>query len=186
MNPNNGGTSLLGHSQLKAAKLPTGFDMQVAKDKVVALHYSVHSQETLLDSSLDAEPLLIIQGHGHLIPGLESALEGKKQGDTFSVDVPADQAYGPRHETLMQAVPLEMFEGMDVQPGMSFRATTDGGEQSVIVLDVTDDEVIVDGNHPLAGMDLTFDVEIIEVRDATSEELTHGHVHGPGGCGHSH
>lgn len=160
--------------------------MQVAKDKVVVLHYSVHSQETLLDSSLDGEPLQIIQGHDHLIPGLEAALEGKSKGDTFSADIEADQAYGPRHENLMQAVPMEMFEGMDVQPGMSFRATTDNGEQSVIVLDVTDDEVIVDGNHPLAGMDLQFDVEILEVRDATEAELEHGHVHGPGGCGHSH
>ncbi len=86
----------------------------------------------------------------------------------------------------MQAVSLDLFDGMDVQPGMSFRATTDDGEQSVVVLDVTDDEVIVDGNHPLAGMDLTFDVEIVEVREATADELSHGHVHGPGGCGHNH
>lgn len=160
--------------------------MQIAKDKVVVLHYSVHSQETLLDSSLDGDPLQIIQGHGHLIPGLEEALEGKAKGETFNVDVEANQAYGQRHESLMQAVPIAMFEGMDVQPGMSFRASTDDGEQSVIVLDVTDDEVIVDGNHPLAGMDLSFDVEIIDVRDATPEELSHGHVHGPEGCGHSH
>ena len=86
----------------------------------------------------------------------------------------------------MQAVAAEMFAGMGVQPGMSFRATTDTGDQSVIILDVTEDEVIVDGNHPLAGMDLTFDVEIINVRDATADELAHGHVHGAGGCGHHH
>ena len=160
--------------------------MQVAKDKVVVLHYSVHSQETLLDSSLDGEPLSIIIGKGQLIPGLENALDGKTSGESFSVEVEAEQAYGQRHESLMQAVPAEMFAGMDVQPGMSFRATTDTGDQSVIILDVTEDEVIVDGNHPLAGMDLTFDVEIINVRDATADELAHGHVHGAGGCGHHH
>ncbi|MCM2680334.1 FKBP-type peptidyl-prolyl cis-trans isomerase [Echinimonas agarilytica] len=160
--------------------------MKVAKDNVVILHYSVHSQETLLDSSLDGEPLNIIQGHGQLIPGLEAALDGKAKGDTFTVEIEADQAYGQRHETLMQAVSKEMFEGMDVQAGMQFRATTEAGDQSVIVLDVTDDEVIVDGNHPLAGMDLTFDVEVVDVREATAEELAHGHVHSAGGCGHNH
>ncbi|GGA67637.1 peptidyl-prolyl cis-trans isomerase [Neiella marina] len=156
--------------------------MQVAQDKVVVIHYSVHAQDTLLDSSLDGEPLRIICGHQQLIEGLETALIGHQAGDTFSVEVEADKAYGHRHENLMQAVPLDMFGDVEVKPGMQFRATTDDGEQSVIVLDITDDEVIVDGNHPLAGMDLTFDVEILEVRDATAEELSHGHVHSHGSC----
>ncbi|MBW8192073.1 peptidylprolyl isomerase [Neiella marina] len=160
--------------------------MQVAQDKVVVMHYSVHAQDTLLDSSLDGEPLQIICGHKQLIDGLEEALMGHSAGETFSVEVESDKAYGPRNENLMQAVPKDMFGDNEVKQGMQFRATTDEGEQSVIVLDVTDEEVIVDGNHPLAGMDLTFDVEIVEVRDATADELSHGHVHGPGGCGHNH
>ena len=79
-----------------------------------------------------------------------------------------------------------MFEGMDVEVGMSFRATTPEGEQSVIIIETSDDEVVVDGNHPLAGIPLTFDVEVVDVRDATAEELEHGHAHAPGGCGHDH
>jgi FKBP-type peptidyl-prolyl cis-trans isomerase SlyD len=100
--------------------------------------------------------------------------------------VPAADAYGDRHDELTQAVPRNLFEGMDVQVGMRFRAAgPDGREQSVIVLDVTEDEVVVDGNHPLSGIDLTFDVEVVLVRDATEEELAHGHVHGlDGHAGH--
>ena len=161
--------------------------MQIAKNTVVTFHYSVHSKDVLLDSSLDGNPLQIIFGTGHLIPGLEAQLEGKVAGDEFKAEVKAEHAYGERVEHLMQAVPLTMFTGMDVQPGMSFRATSeDGAEQSVVVLDVTEDEVIIDGNHPLAGMDLQFDVNIISVREATADELAHGHVHAAGGCGGHH
>ena len=86
----------------------------------------------------------------------------------------------------MQAVPKSMFEGMEIEVGMQFRASTDDGDQSVMIIDIQDEEVIVDGNNPLAGITLNFDVEILEVRDATEDELTHGHVHGEGGCGHDH
>jgi FKBP-type peptidyl-prolyl cis-trans isomerase SlyD len=86
----------------------------------------------------------------------------------------------------VQQVPRTMFEGMDVEVGMSFRATTPEGEQSVIIIETTEDEVVVDGNHPLAGIPLNFDVEVIDFRAATETELEHGHAHGAGGCGHEH
>ncbi|WP_448566938.1 FKBP-type peptidyl-prolyl cis-trans isomerase [Thalassotalea ganghwensis] len=162
--------------------------MKIAPNKVVVLHYAVSDSEgTLIDSSYDHNPLAIIHGTGYLIPGLESALVDRLAGDKFEVSVEAEQAYGQRHDGFVQTVPKKMFEGIDdLEVGTQLRATTDEGEQTVIVVDVKDDEITVDGNHPLAGIDLQFDVEIIEVRDATEEELAHGHVHGEGGCGHNH
>lgn len=159
--------------------------MLISKDKVVKMHYSVmDKEENLIDSSHDNEPLAFIQGQRFLIPGLENELEGHKVGDTFSVTVPAKDGYGERHDGFVQTVDKSMFGDNPMDVGMQFRATTDDGEQTVIVVEVTEDTVTVDGNHPLAGMDLVFDVEILEVRDATEEELAHGHVHNEGGCGH--
>ncbi len=163
--------------------------MTIEQNKVVAMHYSVSDKAgNELDSSAGSEPLVFIHGTGALISGLEKALIGKQVGDKFAVEVAAADAYGDRHEELTQAVPRSLFEGMEVAVGMRFRAAgPDGREQSVIVLDVTDDEVVVDGNHPLSGIDLTFDVEIVAVRDATAEELAHGHAHGiDGHSGHDH
>ncbi|MGB1261908.1 MAG: FKBP-type peptidyl-prolyl cis-trans isomerase [Cognaticolwellia sp.] len=162
--------------------------MKITDNKVVVLHYAVSdSEDTLIDSSYDHQPLAVIQGSHYLIPGLEEALVGHGAGDKFEVEVSADNAYGPREDGFVQTVPKEMFAGIeDLDVGSQLRATTDEGEQTVIVIDVQEDEITVDGNHPLAGIDLKFDVEILEVRDATEEELEHGHVHGEGGCGHSH
>ncbi|XQW84314.1 FKBP-type peptidyl-prolyl cis-trans isomerase [Thalassotalea piscium] len=162
--------------------------MKIAPNKVVVLHYAVSDSEgTLIDSSYDHEPLAIIYGTGFLIPGLEEALIDHKVGDKFEVSVDADKAYGERHDGYVQTVPKAMFESIeDLEVGSQLRATTDEGEQTVIVINVTDDEITVDGNHPLAGIDLKFDVEILEIRDATKDELTHGHVHSEGGCGHQH
>jgi FKBP-type peptidyl-prolyl cis-trans isomerase SlyD len=162
--------------------------MKIAENKVVVLHYAVSdSEDTLIDSSYDHNPLSIIQGTGYLIPGLEDALTDHVVGDKFEVEVSADQAYGQRVDGYVQTVPKAMFaEIEDLDVGTQLRATTDEGEQTVIVIDVQDDEITVDGNHPLAGIDLKFDVEILEVRDATADELEHGHVHGEGGCGHEH
>lgn len=157
----------------------------IQKNSVVTMHYTVSTADSVqIDSSREREPMVFLHGHGFLVEGLEDALVGKSVGDQFEVNVPAEKAYGERHDTLVQAVPKTMFEGMDVEVGMAFRATTDEGEQSVMIIDMTDDEVIVDGNHPLAGIDLTFDVEILSLRDATAEEIDHGHVHGDGGCNH--
>jgi len=162
--------------------------MKISSNKVVVMHYAVSDSEgTLIDSSYDHQPLAVIHGTGYLIPGLEDALVDHQAGDKFEVSVKAQQAYGERNDNFVQSVPKAMFEGIeDLDIGTQLRATTDDGEQTVIVIDVSDDEITVDGNHPLAGIDLNFDVEILEVRDATEEELSHGHVHGEGGCGHSH
>ncbi|WP_416307766.1 FKBP-type peptidyl-prolyl cis-trans isomerase [Neptunicella sp. SCSIO 80796] len=161
--------------------------MKVSQNSVVTMHFTVSSEDGVqIDSSRKGEPMMYIQGSRYLIQGLEDAIEGKQAGDSFSLSVEPDQAYGQRHDQLVQVVPKSMFEGMEVEVGMQFRAGTDDGEQSVAVIDVTDDEVVVDGNHPLSGLTLSFDVEILDVRDATAEELEHGHVHSAGGCGHQH
>ena len=162
--------------------------MKISANKVVVLHYAVSDNEdTLIDSSYDHSPLAVIQGTGYLIPGLEDALTDHVAGDKFEVEVAANQAYGQRHDGYVQTVPKDMFGSIDdLAVGAQLRATTDDGEQTVIVIDVTEDEITVDGNHPLAGMDLKFDVEILEVRDATEDELSHGHVHSEDGCGHQH
>jgi len=152
------------------------------------MHYAVSDNEdTLIDSSYDDKPLAIIHGTGYLIPGLEDALVDHKVGDKFDVEVAAVQAYGERFDDYVQTVPKSLFAGIDdLAVGSQLRATTDDGEQTVIVIDVQDDDITVDGNHPLAGLDLKFEVDIIEIRDATEEELEHGHVHAEEGCGHNH
>lgn len=162
--------------------------MKISNNKVVVMHYAVSDSEgTLIDSSYDHKPLSVIHGTGYLIPGLENALIDHQVGDKFEVAVSANEAYGERDDNFVQSVPKAMFEGIeDLSVGSQLRATTDDGEQTVIVIDANDDEITVDGNHPLAGIDLSFDVEILEIRDATEEELSHGHVHEEGGCGHNH
>ena len=162
--------------------------MKIAKNNVVVMHYAVSDSEgTLIDSSYEDKPMAIIQGTGYLIPGLDDALIDHQAGDKFEVAVACEQAYGERHDDYVQTVPREVLAGVeDLALGTQLRATTDDGEQTVIVIDVQDDVITVDGNHPLSGLDLSFDVEIIEVREATSEELEHGHVHSEGGCGHDH
>lgn len=167
--------------------------MKITNNSVVVMHYAVSDSEgTLIDSSYDHKPMAIIQGSGYLIPGLEDALLDHQVGDKFEVAVSAEQAYGDRHDDYVQIVPKELLQGVeDLTVGTQLRASTDDGEQTVIVIEVTDDEVTVDGNHPLAGLDLSFDVEVLEVREATEEELAHGHIHAEGeSCGgvpsHSH
>ena len=161
--------------------------MQISSQKVATIDYTLtDDQGTELDSSKDGEPLAYIQGMGNLIPGLEDALEGKSAGDDLSVCIQPEQAYGKRDGELLQAVPRAHFDGVDeLQVGMQFRASSeDGDERVVTVVEVGDEQVTVDGNHPLAGQILNFEVKIVEVRDATQEELDHGHVHGPGGHHH--
>ena len=162
--------------------------MKIAKNNVVVMHYAVSDSEgTLIDSSYEDKPMAIIQGVGYLIPGLDDALIDHQAGDKFEVAVACDQAYGERHDDYVQTVPREVLAGVeDLALGTQLRATTDDGEQTVIVIDVQDDVITVDGNHPLSGLDLSFDVEVIEVREATADELEHGHVHSAGGCGHDH
>lgn len=157
----------------------------ISQDKAVTIHYTVKNGEGVtLDQSAEERPLAFIFGRGMLIPGLEKVLEGKTAGEELNADISAADAYGERHDGLIQTVPRNLFGDQDVNPGMQFRATTDHGEQSVMVVEVNDTEVTVDGNHPLAGVDLSFEVKVVDVREATAEELSHGHVHGPGGVEH--
>jgi len=160
--------------------------MLVARDTVVTIHYTLTNDSgEVLDSSAGGEPLAYIHGAGNIIAGLEEALEGKTAGDKLAVAVPAEKAYGVRDQALVQQVPRRAFQGGgEIRAGMRFTAQTEHGPRQVVVTRVTGDMVTVDGNHPLAGQALNFDVEIAEVRAASAEELAHGHVHGPGGHHH--
>jgi FKBP-type peptidyl-prolyl cis-trans isomerase SlyD len=160
--------------------------MQIAADKVVTIHYTLKNAEgQVLDSSEGGDPLAYIHGNGNIIPGLEEALEGKVAGDKLQVEVQPEKAYGVHDPELIQNVPKRAFQGVgQVQAGMRFTAQTEHGPRQVVVTRVVGDMVTVDGNHPLAGQTLNFAVEIAEVRDPTEEELSHGHVHGPGGHDH--
>lgn len=160
--------------------------MQVAKDAVVTIHYTLKNDAgEMLDSSVDSDPLAYLQGNGNLIPGLENALEGKQAGDKISVKVPPSEGYGEYDKSLVQQVPRRSFKGVsNLQVGMQFQVQSNHGPRAVTVTKVIGDMVTVDGNHPLAGQNLNFDVEITSVRSATEEELEHGHVHGPDGHHH--
>ncbi|WP_139852376.1 FKBP-type peptidyl-prolyl cis-trans isomerase [Acinetobacter pullicarnis] len=157
----------------------------IANDHVVSFHYTLTNAEgETLDQS-QGEPLAYLHGAGNIIPGLEKALEGKNLGDKFTVNVSAADGYGEYNPDLVQEVPAQMFQGVDnIEAGMQFQAQTDDGVQIVTVKAIEGENIIVDANFPLAGQDLTFEVEIVEIRDASAEELEHGHVHGAGGHHH--
>jgi FKBP-type peptidyl-prolyl cis-trans isomerase SlyD len=160
--------------------------MQISKHKVVSIDYTLTDVKgEVLDSSTQDHPLQFIQGMGSLIPGLEKALEGKVAGDKIKASIPAKDAYGARDESLLQTIPKENFEEIpDLKVGMELEAESDDGVRVITIVAIEGDSVQVDGNHPLAGMDLNFDVTIMGVREATKDELGHGHVHGPGGHHH--
>lgn len=160
--------------------------MTIKNNSVVTLEYHLTNKKgEVLDSSRGSEPLLYLHGSNNIIPGLESALNGKKVDDEFSVNITAKDAYGERDEDLASEVPREHFEGVDViKAGMQFETETEGGPMLITVVEVDDKVVKVDANHPLAGEELNFDVKVLEIRDATEVELEHGHVHGPGGHHH--
>ncbi|PWK50767.1 peptidylprolyl isomerase [Pleionea mediterranea] len=160
--------------------------MNITKDKVVSMHYTVKNNEgALIDTSDGKEPLLYMQGHKNIIPGLESEMEGKTVGDKVEATIEPTNAYGEVIEELIQDVPRSAFEGVDkLEVGMNFQAQSEQGPVNVVITNVSDETVTVDGNHPLAGQTLNFNVEVVEVRDATEEELSHGHAHGAGGHQH--
>ena len=161
--------------------------MQVAQDKVVLIHYTLTNDAgDVLDSSNGGEPLAYLHGQGNIVAGLEKALGGRSVGEKLSVRVEPAEGYGVRDAALVKRVPRRSFGSAgNIKPGMQFQAQLERGQTRVVtVTAVKGDMVTVDGNHPLAGQSLNFAVEITEVRDATSEELEHGHVHGPGGHHH--
>ena len=154
--------------------------------RVISFHYTLKdSKGEVLESSHGAEALSFLEGAGQIIPGLESAIGSLKVGDKKSIHVKAADAYGEHDQSLIVQVPRAQIPKKDVAVGDQFRADSgDGHTQVVVVTAVTDSHVQVDGNHPLSGQDLNFDVEITAVRDATKEEVEHGHAHGPGGHHH--
>ncbi len=159
--------------------------MNITEGKVATIDYTLTDDAgNVLDQSKDEGPLSYLHGFGNIIPGLETALEGKTAGDALKVNVAPADAYGDRDEELVQSIERERFPDGDIKVGMRFQAHTPHGSRMLTVLAVDDEEITIDANHPLAGKRLSFDVKVVEVRDATEEELEHGHVHGAGGHHH--
>ncbi|HLS99007.1 MAG: peptidylprolyl isomerase [Porticoccaceae bacterium] len=159
--------------------------MTVKHNAVVSIHYTVRDEDGVqLDTSAGGDPLTYLHGAHNIIPGLESALEGKQVGDSLQVSIVPEEAYGEHLDHLVESVPMDAFGGQPLEVGMRFEAQTEQGPISVVITDISGDLVTVDGNHPLAGKSLSFDVTIDSIRDASDEEIAHGHAHGAGGHHH--
>ncbi|MED5525090.1 FKBP-type peptidyl-prolyl cis-trans isomerase [Gallaecimonas pentaromativorans] len=160
--------------------------MQITDDKVVQFHYQLKDETGKeLENSNGQEPLAYLHGHDNMIPGLEKAMEGKAKGDTFTVTLAPEDAYGERRDGLTQRVPIKHLQGAKKwAPGMVAVVNTDQGQRQVLVVKAGRFMADVDLNHPLAGKTLTFDIEILDIRDASDDEVAHGHAHGVGGHQH--
>ena len=160
--------------------------MSITHDQVVSIHYTLRDEAgEIIDSSPAGEPLAYLHGHGNLVPGLERELAGKGVGDKLQVTLSPADGYGEHDPKLVQQVPRRALKGIaNLRVGMRLQAQSDGGGHAVTVSRIAGDLVTLDGNHPLAGKKLHFEVEVAEVRAATGTELSHGHVHGPGGHHH--
>ncbi len=160
--------------------------MHIEKNRVVSLHFTLRDdQGAVLDTSDGRHPMSYLHGKGNIIPGLEQALAGKSTGEKLDVTVPPEQGYGRRDDRLVQIVPRSKFADIaEITPGMKVRASGAQGTRNVTVMKVERDFITVDANHPLAGRTLHFSLEVTEVRKATHEEISHGHVHGTGGHQH--
>jgi FKBP-type peptidyl-prolyl cis-trans isomerase SlyD len=160
--------------------------VEIAADRVVTIHYTLkNDQGAIIDSSGGGEPLAYIQGHGNLVAGLEKALEGKQDGATLAVAIAPQDGYGVHDAALIQRVPKRSLQGSgEIKKGMQFQARSGDGMRLFTVTAIVGDMITLDGNHPLADQTLHFDVQIVGVREATAEELEHGHVHGAGGHHH--
>ena len=152
--------------------------MEITEARVASIHYTLTDDDgEVIDKSPESQPLRYLHGAGNIVPGLEKALAGRQVGDALKVDVEPEEGYGPRNERLVQVVPRNVFEGVDkVEPGMQFQAQSQRGPLLVTVVEVGDAQVKIDGNHPLAGRTLHFDVEVADVRDASDEEKQTGRV----------
>jgi FKBP-type peptidyl-prolyl cis-trans isomerase SlyD len=153
--------------------------MEIEDNTVVTMHYTLTGPDgAVLDSSEGKEPMAYLHGHGNIIPGLEKQLSGKQAGDKVRAEVPCGEAYGEHDPDLVvQAQRSQFPEGVDLEPGMRFQASTANGQTIAEIKSVEGDNVTVDTNHPLAGVDLTFDVDVVAVRAGKADEIEHGHVH---------
>lgn len=159
--------------------------MQIAQATVVSIDYTLTNDAgEILDSSADAEPLSYIHGVGQIVPGLEAALTGRGVGDAFQIRLPAGEAYGERDPELVHTAERTQFGSDDPEVGMQVSADGPDGAEVLTIVAIDGDEVTLDGNHPLAGLPLTFAVTVVGIRPATTEELAHGHPHGAGGHAH--
>lgn len=160
--------------------------MQIANNHVVSIAYTLKdNDDNIIDQSSDGS-FCYLHGASNIIPGLEEALTGKTTGDELSVSIPPEKGYGTHDAERVQDVPRDMFPAdQDIQPGMQFHAQSPDGQMIVVTIArVEAGTITVDGNHPLAGVQLNFDVKVMDIREATAEELEHGHVHGPHGHDH--
>jgi FKBP-type peptidyl-prolyl cis-trans isomerase SlyD len=154
--------------------------MQITNNTAVSIHYTLTNDEgEELDSTSGGEPMVYLHGSGNIITGLEKALHNKSTGEKLNVRIEAADAYGKFSDDLIQVVSREMFDGIEaVEVGMQFQTSANSGSGVITVLQVDGDDITIDGNHPLAGEALNFEVEIVNVRLATKEEISHGHIHG--------
>jgi FKBP-type peptidyl-prolyl cis-trans isomerase SlyD len=162
--------------------------MLISANKVVSIDYTLtDARGQVIDSSNGREPLAYLHGNNNIIPGLEKALEGKQKGDSLNVSIAPAEGYGEREEGLIQSVPRHLFENPEqLEVGMQFHSVSEEGMRVVTVTGVAQETVTIDANHPLAGETLNFAVKVMDVRDASAEELEHGHVHGADGHHHDH
>jgi FKBP-type peptidyl-prolyl cis-trans isomerase SlyD len=161
--------------------------MRIGSEKAVTISYTLKDDDgTVLDSSEGRAPLTYLHGAGNIVPGLEAELDGKEVGATVAAVVPPEAGYGPHDPNDVRTVPLSKLPGGTAEVGTRFRVQTDDGYLVAVVTSVTAGYATLDANHPLAGKTLHFDVKVLGIRDATDEELTHGHVHGEGGHHHHH
>lgn len=161
--------------------------MKVAKNTVVSITYTLKDSEgNLIDSADASDPLAYLHGVGNLIPGMEKALDDRDNGESFQVVIPPEEGYGMFDEELIWELEKDQFAELgEVEEGLQFVLETEDDQVLVTVVDIKDDVVIVDGNHELADETLYFDITVVDVREATPEELEHGHAHGPGSA-HDH
>lgn len=160
--------------------------MKIEKGSVVSLNFTLtDSDKNLIESSEAKKPLMYLHGFQNLLPKVEEALNGKATGEKVNVSVTKTEAYGDVVPELIQTVKREQFENSkDLQEGMAFQVQTPEGVQVFAITKINGDDITIDGNHPLAGMDLEFALEVLDIREASKEEMDHGHVHGPGGHEH--